>query len=272
MSDKEFLAMCKAFDPSAEVDKERQLENIKTRLKQEERVIMNKNRRLKRPVAAIIAAVVAITSLSVVALAGIPALVRHLDTRIIEGENYIIHFEAHETDDGGILMGIQWAQTQGIFHTEILPTERVVVEIDGEERVLMDVMAMDNLDYALSLFANPHAPLPTYLPEGFEFYQAIFNICPCRNANNRNASRDISINFHKAHDTFNLTIIHFHNEITWELGENTEYVDINGSLASFADGKLTFRINDLHYALTLSSLYDNLDEAHQTLIRIAKSI
>jgi len=280
INDKNFLEMCKAHDLSADVDAAKQLPAIKTKLQEEEIMTMKNERRFKKPIVALVAVLVGLLSLSAVAFAAVPALVRYLDARVVEGHDYVAHFAVREYElygeyedmeyEGNVVVWeLEWAERPGIR-----PTERIVVEVDGDEYVLMDIMILYDLDEALSLFAKPNVALPTNLPDGFAFDHARFNTCPCRDVEELRASHDITIAFSNGQDTVSITIVHFHG-MEWELrnwSDNMEYLDINGNQGAIADGMLAFFINDTMYYISFREINHDLDHIHQILIQFAESI
>jgi len=274
VNDKDFLEMCKAHDPSADVDAAKQLQVIKTKLREEEILTMKNERRFKKPIVALVAALVGLLSLSVVAFAAVPALVRYLDARVVEGDRYVAHFEVREYelgeyDDNIVVWEFEWADRPGIR-----PTERIVVEVDGDEYVLHDMMILYDLDEALALFAKPNVALPTYLPSGFVFDHARFNTCPCRDIEALDGSHDITIVFSNGQDIINMTIVHFRG-IEWELrswSDYMEFLEINGNVVTFANGMLAFFIEDTMYYISFQERNHDLEQIHQTLIQFAESI
>ena len=142
---------------------------------------------------AIAIAILASLSLSMVAFGG--AILEALGFRIVEGEEYVISY--------GI--GEGWA----IIETSPVGG-RVVVETDGELWVVQDPLILTDLDEAIELFARPeHLKLPTYLPEGFEFYQAVFPLSPVHHPDIDSARYHLDIIFSNGEEFF-----HFHTSIT----------------------------------------------------------
>ena len=107
----------------------------------EERYIM-KNRSFFKP--SMVAAVL-VVALMVSAAFAAPAIWRHLDTRIIEGGDYISNFEMKVSEDGTtMVMGAE-------FHTNPLEGGLVKVEADGEYMVLADPISFANIDDAVNI-------------------------------------------------------------------------------------------------------------------------
>lgn len=174
----EFLAKCRNIDPSAEIDRAKNLEHIKLRLiEEEEKLIMIKPNRLKKP-SVVAAALVAVLSLSVVAYAAAPAIWRHFDTGVVQGEEFVTDFFVAEIDmpDGttSVGMGIDvdreahQAAGGGV----------IILEVDGEEWVYLDELHFDNLDDGLALLQIDNLLLPGYLPQGFAFDRLTFPVNP----------------------------------------------------------------------------------------------
>ena len=74
MKNNDFLAMCKNIDPSGVVDRASNLASIKSRIKDEEQIIMRK-KSLKKPFV-LVAALVAVMAFSLAAYAAVPAIYR----------------------------------------------------------------------------------------------------------------------------------------------------------------------------------------------------
>lgn len=115
---------------------------------------------------AIAIAILASLSLSMAVFGG--AILESLGFRIVEGEEYVISYGFHEW--GG--------------YVELAPEGGRVVaqDDDGLLWLVQDPLVLTDLEEAIELFAAPeYIKLPTYLPEGFEFYQATFLFSPMSN-------------------------------------------------------------------------------------------
>lgn len=178
MSNDAFLAKCKSINPSAEVDLSKNLEAIKTRLiKEEEQSNMYKNKNIRR--SAVVAALLAgIMLLSVAAYAAAPTIWRYFDTRVVQGEEFITDFFVAEFDlpDGTTSQtsggGIDWEAL------EAAGGGAIIVEVEGEEWVLLDELHIHNLEEGLALLQLDNVLLPTNLPEGFGFSHITFPVNP----------------------------------------------------------------------------------------------
>lgn len=177
MKNDDFLAKCKNLDPSADVDREKGRIAIKNRLLLEKgNVNMRKNKRMRRP--AFVAAVLAIMlSVSAVVYATVPAIWRHFDTRVVQGEEFVDDFWMAEIDmpDGTTSVGGGLAINREAL--EAAGGGVIIVEVDGEEWVMLDELHLDNLEDGLTLL-QLDALLPEFLPEGFAFSKLTFPVNP----------------------------------------------------------------------------------------------
>jgi len=173
-----FLAKCKSIDPSAEVDRKKNLEAIKTRLlNEEEQTAMLRSKKILRPAIAA-ALLTGVMLLSVVAYAAAPMVWRYFDTRVVQGEEFVTGFYVAEFElpDGTISQG-----SGIIFDREALEAAGggvVIVEVDGEEWVVLDELHFDNLEDGLALLHLDDVLVPIYLPEGFSFNRFTFPVNP----------------------------------------------------------------------------------------------
>jgi len=178
MSNEDFLAKCKSIDPSKEIDRIKNLEEIKKRLKnEEEQIYMIRNRRFKK--SAVAAAVIAgLLSVSVVAYAAVTSAWRYFDTRVVQGEEFVTDFFVGEIDmpDGTTSVG----SGINIDHEALAAAGggAIIVEVDGEEQVVLDELHLDNLQDGLALLQLDNVLIPSYLPEGFSFNRFTFPVNP----------------------------------------------------------------------------------------------
>ena len=261
-SDKDFLEKCRGINFSAESKSfEQNLEALKGKLLQnKETEHMRKNKMFKRPIL-IAAIVMAILILPVGALAAGPVL-RYLETRIIQGEAYISHLAVAEAEDGTTVLQIEFEP-----HSQSPVQSPIVIEIEGQEHVLLDVNTFTNMDEALELFAHANPPLPSYLA-GLSFSSAAFPVCPIRNPQEPMASRSILLTFANPAHSLNITITYFlegYAEMPiW--GENLQEVHINGTTALLGNGMLGLMVGDVMYLFSGNNLED------EQLIQIASSL
>jgi len=247
-SDNEFLNKCREIDFSAEsVNCEKNLDALKSKLTNEERFAMN---RIKKMPVAVAAALAIVLSLSVVALAA--TAWRYLDTRIIQGEEYVRSFTVVEGNDGSQIWGM-----------EIDPdaTGPIVAEVDGERVVLLDAHHYDDLYAALARLAATlgNTKMPAYLPDGFTFEQATYHA-------NANA---LNISYIFGEQELGVRIMHYPEE--WGIpqwSETFELIEINGFNGKAGGGSLWLQVGDVSYML--DGFNSNLDYGH--LIRIAESL
>jgi hypothetical protein len=248
-SDNEFLERCKNVDFSAEsTSYEKNLEGLKTKINYEGNPIMKK---IKKMPFAVAATLVIMLSFSVVALAA--TAWRYLDTRILQGEEYVHHFTVSESEDGTIQI---WA-------TEIdsAASGPIIAEVDGEEVVLMDAHDYDDLDEALDRLAATlgSVMMPTQLPDGFVFENATYYAHVTA----------LSINFHYGEHFLNIYIAHYPEE--WDLpywAGDLEPVEVNGFSGKTGGGTLGLQVGDILY------MFDgyNADLDYSQLIEIAESM
>ena len=174
----EFLATCKNLDPSAEINREKNLEHIKLRLieEQEKKNIMKTNRLRKSAVVA--AALAATISLSVVAYAAVPAIWRHFDTGVVQGEEFVTDFFVAEIDlpDGTTSVGMAVNVDRDAHRAA--GSEPIILEVEGEEWVYLDELHLNSLEAGLALLQLDNVLIPSYLPEGFEFSRFTFPVNP----------------------------------------------------------------------------------------------
>ena len=172
----DFLNKCRSLDPSADIDRERNREIIKSRLSAEEDV-MFKSKRVRRPL--LVAAVLAgILSVSAVVYAAAPAIFRYFDTRIVEGEEFVHDFwmfdvaltDGTRARGGGIDIDREALEAAG--------GGAVIVEVYGEEWVMLDELHLDNMADGLALLEVDSPLLPSSLPAGFAFERFTFHVNP----------------------------------------------------------------------------------------------
>ena len=183
MDDADFLKTVQPTTPYDAIAHEDNLGRIKQRLASPE---IEKNMGSKAPMqrvtpfrkpAIAAAAMLGVLSLSVMAYAAVPFVIRHFNTQVLVGEQYVSEFIMGEVDlpDGttSILVGI-----------DIDPeaTGPIIVSVDGEEMVIRDELRLDNLADGLALLALDHLPMPTVLPTGFVFDTFVFPVNPLLHA------------------------------------------------------------------------------------------
>jgi len=182
-SNNDFLAKCRSINPSAEIDRNKNLETIKEALKirllqEEEQLAMLRNRRIKRPAIATALVAAATMMLSVAAYAAVPTIWRYFDTRVVTGEEFVNSFAIGEFDlpDGT-------TSTGGGIDIDRAALEAagggvVIVEVEGEEMIALDELHFDNLDEGLALLKLDNVLIPRDLPEGFAFSRLTFPVNP----------------------------------------------------------------------------------------------
>jgi len=177
MSDDEFLAKCKSIDPSSEVDRDKNLETIKARLLNEEEQFEMKTKKVRKP--AFAAALLAgIMLFSAAVYATVPVVWRYFDTRVIEGEEFITDFAVGEFDlpdgttsrFGGVGIDREALEAAG--------GGVIIVEVDGEEWVVLDELHFDSLEDGMALLQLDNVLIPAYFPQGFNFSRFTFPVNP----------------------------------------------------------------------------------------------
>lgn len=135
------------------------------------------NKKIIRP--AIAAALLAgVMLLSVVAYATAPMVWRYFDTRVVQGEEFVTGFYVVEFElpDGTISQG------SGInIDREALEAAgggAIIVEVEGEEWVILDELHLGNLKDGLALLQLDNVLVPGYLPKGFSFSRFTFPVNP----------------------------------------------------------------------------------------------
>ena len=239
MKNDDFLTMCRSLDPSSEIDHEKNRKIIKTRLlDEEENVVMIKNKRVRRP-AFVAAILVGVLSLSVVAYAAVPAIWRHFDTQVIQGEEFVTDFWMAEIDmpDGTISVG------GGInIDREALEAAgggAVIVEVDGEEWVVLDELHLDSIEEGLALLQIENPLLPSLLPEGFEFDRFTFPVNPTIHqymSGTLPAAKNATIHYSDGYSTIHLQMSYFGATMSimasYDLGQQSLMINGNKAVLS----------------------------------------
>ena len=242
---------------------------LKHKLSEEKHSVINK--RIIKPSIAIAAVLIATLSLSVVAF-GEPVW-RYLQTRIVEGGQYVEDFFLKESDDGFIRGGMTPAED-----LEDGGIGRLVVEVEGELQVWSDPLTLTDLDKALSLFPGPETPmLPTYLPEGFAFESARFSICPINNPDVEGAGGQLFLTYGDGEQGFTIEIRKHSEEWGFDIwSSDIEEITINGRDAIIGDGALSVQASSgiRHTFMTWPMLTGSAgsDFGDDVLIRMAESL
>jgi len=298
MSDEDFMAKCRDIDFSADNEnREANLDALKGKLThtiKEEKYNMNsKAKRFKKPIA-LIAALIAVMSLSVVAFGD--TIWNYIEVRIIQGEEHVNHLSIMHGPVTTIYddeRGTTVSQSVVIMESDIDRDAEgpIVIEVDGRQQVLQDVHHFYNLDEALGYFVSSSPLLPTYLPEGFDFERATFSISPVRHPDIFGASSNVNIHYSNGHGSLRLNILHLGN-VTFSMTEDgqlvwyemefeaedidfipftinpeaIETIEINGHTAHIGNGMLALSIGNISYLL------DSNDLTIEQLIQIAESL
>jgi len=244
---------------SSEKPDEVLISKLKTNL-DEERYNMGKRKGVKFSIA-VAASLILALSLTFVAF-GDPVW-RRLDTRIIEGYDFVSEVIIKESDDG-IVAGMV------IIEGEFGRDGRLVVEVDGEMQVWQDPLVLYDLDEALALFPGDESPvMPTYLPEGFAFERARFSICPINN-DLEHAGGQLVIRFGNGENSFELEVRRQHERYGWDIWGAVEEITVNGIDAIIGGGGLSIHTSPEVRNTFLSWSSFILD--NDTLIRMAESL
>ena len=248
-SDNEFLEKCRDIDFSAEsANYEKNLKTLKTNLINKENLAMKKSLKMPFAVAASLAVALSLTVVGLAATAW-----RYLDTRIIEGEEYVHNFVVKESEDG----------YYQIWGAEIDPdaTGTIVAEVDGEEVVLLDAHHYDDLDEALARLGTTldTIKMPAYLPDGFTFEQATYHA---------NVTA-LNISYKYGEQELGVHISYYPEEWGIPVWSGTfELVEVNGFNGKTGGGSLWLQVGDVSY------MFDgyNSDLDYDQLIAIAESL
>jgi len=275
MNNDTFLAKCKSIDPSVEVDRKKNLEAIQNRILKEEQSAMLKNKKIRRPVVAA-AVIAAVLSISAVAYAAMPAIWRHFDTAVVQGEEFVNELVVAEVDipDG----------TTSVFFDINIDEEAleaadgapIVIEVDGEEWVYLDELHFDNLEDGLALL-QLDVLLPTYLPEGFSFSRFTFPVNP----NNHRymmgvlpAAQQAIIHYvNEAGDSIVIQIGAVSPDTMLGVSERSQSLTINGKAARLGTGfDGVSSLSVLHNGILYGIWPENDGVTSYDLVRMAESM
>jgi len=262
MTDKEFLEKCRNVDFSVDCDVENNLKALKERLllSEEENINMVKNRRFKRP-AAVAAAIAAVLSLTV-AVAAAPSIWRYLDTRVMEGEEFLSEFVVKQSEEGYTITGMSIDRDA----LDAAGGGAIVVEVEGETMVLSDELHLDSIEEALELLEIDNPLLPSYLPEGFAFERATFPVNPLNHPDQVGSATILNIQYTDGEATILLMVMAWDESGGMSIFGDQRDITVNGHMAAVADGGLKAIINNVAYFISAPSL------TQDELIRIAESL
>ena len=174
----DFLAKCRSLDPSSEIDREKNREIIKARLlKEEENVIMFKNKRIRKP-AVVAAVLIAVMSLSAVVYAAAPMFWRYFDTQVVQGEEFVTGFWMAEMEMPDGTMSVGGGIDIDREALEAAGGGAVIVEVEGEKQVILDELHLDSVEEGLALLQIENPLIPSFIPEGFSFDRFTFRVNP----------------------------------------------------------------------------------------------
>lgn len=260
MKDNNLLERCRSIDFSTESENmESNLEALKTKLAHqyengsdtEQARVLPRTFRVKKMIA-IAAALAAVFSLSVAVLAGpIAEYIAQWRTRVVEGEEHIYNFVVHVDSYGTERWEITFRDNDG----------RVVVEDDFGTHVLIDPSVFYDFDEAVALFPGEGLLLPTYIPEGFTFERAVFDICPLRNPDN-NRVLTMTLYYTGIYGRVFVRISYLPYGGRFEFVGSTERIVINGHPAQLSTQGfgLNLRIGNICYHIIAPGLQINFPE------------
>jgi len=261
-SDNEFLEKCREVNFSAEsVNCEKNLEALKGKLINRERFVMNRIRKI--PIAA--ATIAIVLSLSVVALAA--TAWRYLDTRIIQGEEYVQNFVARESDDG--TLEVRWELDPNASGPIVAEIEDGRVVIEDRNRSIFE-----DLDEALSILAIDNPMIPAYLPEGFAFDHAFFRDDPIKTPDHPTAAKELNIIYSFGQNILQFTIAE-RDGMVWDIEAERDGVDwdidleeieVNGYHGLIGGNGLSLQVGNTMY------FFSSMSMSYEQLIEIARSL
>jgi len=266
MKNDAFMDKCRQLTSSIEVDNERSLEAIKTKLlaeTEEGNIDMIKNKKVRR-LAVAAAILAAVLSISAVVYAAVPIIWRNIDVVVSDGEQYIESLIAKTSEDGShVIVGAYFTENSG----------RVVIDTeDGVRTIFNDGLQPYDLDEALSILQMNKIALPVYLPNGFAItafaYPFIQNFDPY----NVLTMNHMSIMYSNEYDDVITLMIHSYEE-DFELSASEENtllkIEVNGVNAFVGENKLVLfdANNGILYRFSSSPNVDN-----SILIKMAESM
>ena len=216
-----------------------------------------KNKKIMRPFMVIVAALIAALSVSAVVFAAAPIVWQYLDTRILQGEEFVEEFSIRVSEDGKYSVMVTVIDAENIEGA-------LIVEVDGEPMVMFDKLQVDNMEEALELLAIYNVLMPSYLPEGFVFEQVTFPINPIIHPD---ALSHMLVDFSNGDENIRLQISQ--HDYQWGMSifsSNQVDILINGNIGAIADNMVAVIIEDVLYLIDGSSL------TQEELIMIAESL
>ncbi len=287
---KQFLEQCKKVDFSSEsVNREKNLEALKIKLKQIEREgEIKMNKKLKKPFAAVaIAATVVCFSIAAYG----DELVRIVKSITVgQYANYYVIEDNRDPKaipipqdikgqvfdkDGNELV---YFPENGILYDESGKEVKIVYD-DGKTRIMTDDEAkkvqksetfeVRSIEEGLSYFITD-ALMPKYLPKGYAFDRMEYYRDPANKEENKQGSNKyINIYYSNGKDEIYSQVRYMDEETAFgtSVSKDVKRVNINGYEA-IIDGKmLDIQIGDVMYMI-----FDNGTLGHEELIKIAQSL
>ena len=236
-----------------------------TKLKKESYTM--KKRRFVKPSIAIAVALIAALSVSVIAFAAAPIIWRYLDTRVVQGEEFLDLFSVRVSEDGTMSV---WSI---VFDSEAIQNaddSAVIVEVDGVTMVLRDELHFNNVEEALNLLSMDNILMPSFLPEGFIFEQATFPINPITHPDELGASGHMFVDYTNGEDTIRVQAMQWNsgNDVGFFSPSQVDVV-INGNNGAVTEGILAVIIDNVFYNISTSE-YSTITTYE--LIKIAESL
>jgi len=259
-----FMDKCRHITSSIEVDHEKNLKAIRSRLstEKEEDIDMLKSKKVRRPLvaAAILAAVL---SISTIAYAVAPIIWRNIDATVSDGGQYVESLIAKISEDGSFgIIGGYFAENSG----------RVVIDTDEGRTIFNDGLQPHDLDEALSILQLSNLALPSYLPDGFSITAFAYPNNPDFNPTNVLAMNHMSIMYSNKHDDVIALMIHAYEEdFVLSASEENDLsgIEINGREAFVGENQLVLfdADNNILYRFSSSPNVDN-----DVLVQMAESM
>jgi len=271
MNNDVFMDKCRQLTSSIEVDHEKNLNAIRSRLsteneewdKEEWNIDMPKSKKVRKPLvaAAILAAVL---SISTIAYATVPIIWRNIDATVSDGGQYVESLIAKISEDGyyGVVGGY-FAEDSG----------RVVIDTDEGRTIFNDGLQPHDLEEALSILQLSNPALPTYLPDGFSVTAFAYPNNPDFNPYSILAMNHMSIMYSNENEDVIALIIHaYEDDFTPSASEENALTRIeNYYIIETLDGENQLVLfdadNGILYRFSSSPNVDN-----SVLVRMAESM
>ena len=232
-------------------------------LKKERLVV--KKRRFTKPSVLVAVAIITVLSLSAVAFAAVPAIMRQLETRVIHGEQFVNYFSEY-TDGEFTVSGIEI----DFDALEAAEDRLIVVEVDGVTRIISDELHLDSLDEAIGLMVMDNILTPSFMPAGFVFERATITINPLVHSVDTGAGTHMFADFSRRDENIRVQFTQW--DTAWGMSVfSSDQVDIviNGHQAAMGGGVVAMIANDIMYIISIN---EDATVTQDELIAIAESL